>query len=370
MTKNINNNFILILLVGLLFYAAVAKKVKAAVYDMRIEEPATEDCDIGNSVITPLNPLCGFIPRTITINPGDQIRVINNDPLVSHEPSSDPHPSHEAYPALNMASIAPGGQDTTYPLTQIGVWGGHSHQNAGWRYIITIQAPAGGGAQIIDKTPPQVSNLKADVQKEKIVFSWDTDEPSSMQIEYGLTAEYGSFIPEFPNIMGQLRHTVELKNFWFKSLQAGKTYHFRARSFDSSNNLGLSEDKTFVIPLPAVPAAPPVSKSKEEEEAINSLADIHKRLLYLIVKSGFKFKNTLALGARGQDVSYLQTFLHEFFGVYPEAQITGYFGPLTEKAVQRFQKKYGLTGNGTHSTTGLGIFGPKTRAKMNELIMK
>mgnify|MGYP001609477513 CR=1 FL=1 len=351
--------------------AGLLNKTSAAVYDIRIEDPETEDCDIGNSVITPLNPLCGFIPRTITINPGDQLRFINNASPASHAPSSDPHPTHETYPALNLEVISPGGQAITAPLTQSGVWGCHSHQDAGYRCIITIRVPAGGGAAVIDKNPPKITNLKADVQKDKIVFTWDTDEPSSMQAEYGLTAEYGNFIPEFPNIMSQSHHEVELKNFWFKSLLTGKIYHFRARSFDSSNNLALSEDKTFVIPAPVVPAVPPPPKSKEEEEeeeAITTLKEVKSKLNYLIIKSGFEFKNKLVLGSQGRDVFYLQTLLAEFFGVYPEAQMTGYFGPLTEKALQRFQKKYGITGNGSPSSTGYGVLGPKTRAKINELI--
>ncbi|MBI2591630.1 MAG: hypothetical protein HYW34_03065 [Candidatus Brennerbacteria bacterium] len=32
-------------------------EARAAVFDIRIEDPETEDCDIGNSVITPANPL-------------------------------------------------------------------------------------------------------------------------------------------------------------------------------------------------------------------------------------------------------------------------------------------------------------------------
>lgn len=372
MTKNINFNFSIILLIALVFFFAAHKKVKAAVYDIRIEEPETEDCDIGNSVITPLNPLCGFIPRTLTINIGDQIRFINNDPIVSHEPSSDPHPSHETYLALNMMSIPPGGEVITGPLMLAGVWGCHSHQNASLRCIITIQAPAGGGAAVIDKEPPKISNFKADIKENKIIFSWDTDEPASMQIEYGLTEKYGEFHPLPLNPMAGLRHEIELNNSIFKSLSREKTYHFRTRSFDSSNNLALSEDRTFVIPalIASVVPTPPKLKEEEEEEAITTLKEVKSRLNYLIIKTGFEFKNKLALGSRGRDVFYLQTLLAEFFGVYPEAQITGYFGPLTEKALQRFQKKYGVVGNGSVSSTGWGVLGPKTRAKINELIKK
>jgi len=55
--------------------------------------------------------------------------------------------------------------------------------------------------------------------------------------------------------------------------------------------------------------------------------------------------------------------------LYPEGLITGYFGPLTEKAVQRFQLKYKIVNSKTpESDPGYGYVGPKTRGKLNELI--
>lgn len=47
----------------------------------------------------------------------------------------------------------------------------------------------------------------------------------------------------------------------------------------------------------------------------------------------------LRLGALGDEVKKLQTFLSKE-GSYSEGFITGYFGPLTEKAVKMFQTKY------------------------------
>lgn len=72
----------------------------------------------------------------------------------------------------------------------------------------------------------------------------------------------------------------------------------------------------------------------------------------------------LSMGSKGTDVSSLQTFLAQDPSVYPEAMVTGYFGPLTEKAVQRWQAKYGVVSSGTPDSTGFGVVGPKTRAAM------
>ncbi len=46
--------------------------------------------------------------------------------------------------------------------------------------------------------------------------------------------------------------------------------------------------------------------------------------------------------------------------IYPEGLITGYFGPLTRRAVKRFQKIAGIE--------QVGVVGPKTLSKINELL--
>lgn len=62
-------------------------------------------------------------------------------------------------------------------------------------------------------------------------------------------------------------------------------------------------------------------------------------------------------GTTNGEVSKLQRFLIRE-GVYPEALVTGYFGPLTSAALQRWQAANGIT----ITTPGIGAFGPKTRA--------
>lgn len=85
------------------------------------------------------------------------------------------------------------------------------------------------------------------------------------------------------------------------------------------------------------------------------------------VALGFNFVRPLALGLRHADVSNLQKALKTDSSVYPEGLVTGYFGPMTLKAVQRFQEKYGIASSGQ---PGYGNVGPATRAKLNELFGK
>ncbi|MDO8486393.1 MAG: peptidoglycan-binding protein, partial [Candidatus Staskawiczbacteria bacterium] len=70
------------------------------------------------------------------------------------------------------------------------------------------------------------------------------------------------------------------------------------------------------------------------------------------------------ISQRAEEVKNLQTMLFQDKTIYPEGIISGYYGYLTVKAVQRFQEKYNISRPGE---LGYGIAGPKTRAKLNEL---
>ena len=65
----------------------------------------------------------------------------------------------------------------------------------------------------------------------------------------------------------------------------------------------------------------------------------------------------LKRGMSGTEVSKLQAIIAKDTSIYPEGLITGNFGPATERAVMRFQKKYGLE--------QVGYVGPKTRELLN-----
>lgn len=54
----------------------------------------------------------------------------------------------------------------------------------------------------------------------------------------------------------------------------------------------------------------------------------------------------MKLGSSGDDVKFLQALLASDGSVYPEGLITGKYGPLTEKAIKKFQKKNGIKETG------------------------
>ena len=71
----------------------------------------------------------------------------------------------------------------------------------------------------------------------------------------------------------------------------------------------------------------------------------------------------LSFGSRGNDVVELQNFLIAQ-GDLAVGNNTGYFGRMTESAVQKFQVGRGIASSGTAATTGYGAVGPRTRAKI------
>lgn len=103
--------------------------------------------------------------------------------------------------------------------------------------------------------------------------------------------------------------------------------------------------EALVLELEEIKQAEAEAEIKETEEEI---------------KGTLKLLRQLKRGMSGDDVALLQEILATDPDVYPEALITGYFGKLTEKAVKKFQKIAGIE--------QVGVVGPKTLAKINELL--
>ena len=82
----------------------------------------------------------------------------------------------------------------------------------------------------------------------------------------------------------------------------------------------------------------------------------------------FLFKSDLKLKSQGAEVRKLQECLAKDKIIYPEGEITGYFGEKTKLAVIRFQEKHAadiLEPEGFQK--GTGMVGKTTRAKLNEI---
>ncbi len=78
------------------------------------------------------------------------------------------------------------------------------------------------------------------------------------------------------------------------------------------------------------------------------------------------FTTTLSLGLRSGDVKNLQTFLIQK-GYLDSGYASGFFGTLTQRAVQQFQCDQNIVCSGSPAVTGWGMVGAKTRIALNAL---
>lgn len=102
-----------------------------------------------------------------------------------------------------------------------------------------------------DVRPPEMQNLNVESTiigvgedaRAQIVISWDTDEPSTTQIEYGqgTGTTYNQTTQEDSNKTSN--HTVTITG-----LSPSKIYHLRALSKDKADNVGQSLDTVIITP--------------------------------------------------------------------------------------------------------------------------
>jgi len=110
----------------------------------------------------------------------------------------------------------------------------------------TTQAPP-------DTTPPTISSVAVSgVTTSGATVSWNTNEASDTQVEYGATTSYGSQTTRNPSLLTSHSATVS-------GLSPAATYHFRVKSRDSAGNLAMSSDSTFTtnsLPDTTAPSVP------------------------------------------------------------------------------------------------------------------
>ena len=91
-------------------------------------------------------------------------------------------------------------------------------------------------------------------------------------------------------------------------------------------------------------------------------------LSFGISASAATISTQLDIGSTGQEVTDLQNYLSTNASMYPSGLVTGYFGPLTQAGVQKFQTAQGIVSSGTPASTGYGRVGPMTIVRLNALM--
>jgi len=104
-----------------------------------------------------------------------------------------------------------------------------------------------------DTVPPVIGAVIAsNVTTSGATISWNTNEASDTQVEYGTTATYGVSSTRNPSMV--TGHSVA-----FGGLSANTAYHFRVRSTNAAGNLAVSGDFSFTTGSTADTTPPAVS---------------------------------------------------------------------------------------------------------------
>jgi hypothetical protein len=91
-----------------------------------------------------------------------------------------------------------------------------------------------------DSTAPVISNVTvSDIGSASALVSWDTDENSTSQVDYGVTTNYEL---TNGNELSVTNHKLSLN---YKLLNPDTEFHFRVKSVDGSGNVAISPDQTF-----------------------------------------------------------------------------------------------------------------------------
>jgi len=161
-------------------------------------------------------------------------------------------------------------------------------------------------------------------------------------------------------------------------LTNGTTYNYYVRCQDTAGNVN-SDD--YLISFSVA-----IGKEGEEPTSQMSIEELQARIAQLLaqiaalkaqlgqtqgvseIPTSYRFTKPLYFGLRNNnDIRYLQMFLkNQGTDIYPEGLITGYFGLKTREAVIRFQIKQGVVGS--RYSSGIGLVGIKTRAKINDIL--
>ena len=180
-------------------------------------------------------------------------------------------------------------------------------------------------------------------------------------------------------------------------LSASTSYSYYAKATNASGDSSVSNTASATtsaaaggaVIFPTAPAEQPAEKKVEVVEKVVEkpiaqmtiaelkteivritalITQLQVELAKLIGAPVLTLDVNLKYNDSGDDVKLLQTWLAKDSEVYPEGLVTGWFGPLTKKAVIRFQEKYAdevLTPWGI--IEGTGFVGSTTRDKLDAL---
>ncbi len=250
-------------------------------------------------------------------------------------------------------------------------------------------------ASRLPKTP-KVTNVSA--SSGSIRLSWGVPvDDDSVQYEFFsgtlIMRSTSSFI-ETPNLSTALVNLPSsITSYTDVSVENGTTYYYTLFSYDDQNvysdpvfisfTAGSNSTTTPVTPpqsggggggsapAPTQPTNPPVvgggvATPSNPTQPSTPITEVPSPTLPSTPTVNVPKPNltrTIYIGARGSDVTDLQNFLISL-GYLQSGLNTGYYGPATREAVQKYQCNYMQICSGSEETTGYGMVGQRTRASI------
>ncbi len=214
--------------------------------------------------------------------------------------------------------------------------------------------------------------------KDTLKLEFSGDEKADFIVPYVIVDKNGEKEVEFLTLDEQGQGTVYISEF--NDEKVSLTIIPLAQS--KISGFGSSESSyRFSLVVSTVEEAPDqnaalVARLMEQiEELKRQIAVVQARISAILAErnkteiSCQALSRNLRLGMKGDDVRCLQELLRNQPGIYPQGLVTGYFGPLTHKAVLLFQEQHKsevLTPLGL--SVGTGYVGPSTRSALNNLL--
>ncbi|MBI2609940.1 fibronectin type III domain-containing protein [Candidatus Giovannonibacteria bacterium] len=203
-----------------------------------------------------------------------------------------------------------------------------------------------GGGGIIMQSVSAPASFKAIGAPNQIILSWSN--PKDANFVRARIIKNQNRVPLSAND-GEIIYEGAKEEFIDTNVTLNAVYNYGVYALD--RNLNASALSTLIVK----------AGEKSEADALKALSQIvsASKVTAPVTSPGALLTGPFAFGIRSEQVKILQEWLARDKLIYPEAKITGYYGPATFAAVKRFQKKYGIA--------QIGIAGPKTRMKLNAL---
>ncbi len=200
-------------------------------------------------------------------------------------------------------------------------------------------------------------------------ITWVTDLSSDSQVEYGLSSTYTASSTLDSTLTTS--HSVSLSG-----LSQATTYHYRVLS--SNGVTTASSDNTFTTSTQSsggssgggVGGNGPIAITGGGSKAVQNSTLPIQSVINIPPANTSLFASgnrSLYLNVKGADVTLLQEFLASK-GYISQKNVTGFFGPLTEKAVKQFQIDTKIISLSKGTRAGYGVVGPTTQSIINSLV--